>query len=75
MLWELVATRSPSEQGGRGLLHSSSVVALVFLVVFTTAENYNSYLIRVLHSEPFWLMLAPLLTYFFSTCRLMRHVE
>lgn len=59
MLWELVATCSPSEQGGKGLLRSGSVVALVFLVVFSTAESYSS----------------PLLTYFFSTYRLMHHVE
>lgn len=75
MLWELVATCSPSEQGGKGLLCSGSVVALVFLVVFSTAESYSYYLIKVLHSEPSWLMLAPSLTCFFSTYRLMHHVE
>lgn len=50
--------------------------ALVFLVVVSSAENCSSSLISVLHSEPFWLLLAPLLTYFLlqvdAPCRIER---
>lgn len=47
---------------------------MVFLMVFSFAEIGSPSLISVAHSALSWLLLAPLLTYFFSAWRLMRRV-